>query len=75
MTLTQAAKSLDRLRNDRVTPLEDLAVEVDSIGVWLATQKNGKLVSKLLSECHELRARIDSGCLNQFRFPCNPLQI
>lgn len=67
MNIITAGKLLDRIRNDRITKLENLIAEVDQVGEWAAKQKTTKAVMRILSECHDLRNRLDSGFGNQFR--------
>jgi hypothetical protein len=59
MNIRQAAVALDRIRNDRVSDVDALASEVDSIGKWLAGQKTSKMVMKLLGEAHQLRGILE----------------
>ena len=67
MTITKAVWELDRIRNDRTTKLETLISQVDAIGAWASQQKNGKKISQILSEAHDLINRLESGFGNQFR--------
>lgn len=61
MTVTRAAKELDAIRNNRTDSADSLVARVDAIGQWAALQKNSKSLSKILSEAHDLHARLTGG--------------
>lgn len=68
MTLTFAAKELEAIRNSRTDSVESLVARVDAVGLWAASQKkNSKLLSKILSEAHDLRARLTGGLRGEGR--------
>jgi len=58
MTMTQAFQELDAIRNDRSTTTNELIARVDAIGHWAASQKNGRGISQILAEAHDLHARL-----------------
>lgn len=58
MKAKAAASELEAIRNDRSEDKSDLIKRVDKIGSWAATQKYSKLIGKILTECHELNARL-----------------
>jgi len=61
MTITQAAKELDAIRNNRTDSADILVARVDAVGQWAALQKNSKSLSKILGEAHDLHARLTGG--------------
>jgi hypothetical protein len=62
MTITQAAKELDAIRNNRTDSAESLVARVDAVGQWAASQKkNSSSLSKILGEAHDLHARLAGG--------------
>lgn len=61
MTITRAAKELDGIRHNRADSADILLSRVDAVGAWLASQKNSKMVAKLLTECHQLADKLNGG--------------
>lgn len=63
VSLRDAANMLDAIRNDRTDSVESKISQVDMIGAWLANQQsaNTKFLSKLLSEVHFLRDKLEGG--------------
>lgn len=62
MTLTAAARELESIRNDRSSTDAELLARVDAVGHWAASQNRySKLLGKILSEAHDLHARLTGG--------------
>lgn len=62
MTLTAAAHELESIRNDRSSTDAELLARVDAVGHWAASQRrHSKLLGKILSEAHDLHARLTGG--------------
>jgi hypothetical protein len=61
MTITHAARELEGIRNNRHSTAAELIARVDEIGRWAATQKNGRGISQILAEAHDLHARLTGG--------------
>lgn len=58
MTITQAAKKLAQIRDERVgaseEKIESLKKQCDEVGMWLAQQKWSKKIDQLGQEAHQL---------------------
>ena len=61
MTIRQAARELDGIRNNRFSTAEELIARVDAIGHWAASQKNSRGISQILAEAADLHARLTGG--------------
>lgn len=62
MTITQAFRELDAIRNNRTSTAAELLARVDAVGHWAAAQKRyTDRLGKVLSEAHDLHARLTGG--------------
>ena len=62
MTMTKAFQELDAIRNDRSSETAELIARVDAVGHWAAAQRRyTDRLGKVLSEAHELHARLTGG--------------